>query len=199
MDPEAPAGGGLMQSKIMGIPSIVWIGGIGLIVYFLFFRNSSSSSGSSGAQAGTPTGGSGTITSGDTTIDSGAVQVTVEGANNSPGATQSQQQSATDAAGSGTGSTSTQTQPSPPTTGTTTTTGSSGGSAGGGTVTVPNVVGSRVNPAIAKLVSSGLAYHLSQVRNPKDEYSVNSQTPGAGTKVNPGATIDLGIQTPPAK
>lgn len=106
---------GIMGGKILGIPSIVWVGGIALIVYFLFFRNSSSgTSSSSGGSAGTPTGGSGTITTGATTIDSGAVQVSVSGANSSP-------QAAVGSAQSGTGASTAQNQPNPPTTGTSTT------------------------------------------------------------------------------
>lgn len=74
MDPEAPpgGGGGLMGSKIMGIPTIVWVGGVALIVYFLFFRNSSGS-----ASGVSTSGGGGTATSGNTTIDKGAIQVSI--------------------------------------------------------------------------------------------------------------------------
>lgn len=73
MDPEQPGGGGMMSSKILGIPTIVWVGGIALIVYFLFFRNSSQSAGSPSTS-----GGGGTIDqSGTTRVESGAVQITV--------------------------------------------------------------------------------------------------------------------------
>jgi len=63
-------GGGFAGSRILGIPTIVWIGGVALIVYFLFFRNS---------QTATPTtgGGGGTITTGATTVRKGAVTVNV--------------------------------------------------------------------------------------------------------------------------
>lgn len=64
------------------------------------------------------------------------------------------------------------------------------------TVTVPNVVGDTANAAIAKVEAAGLTFKLSDVRNPKYTYHVNSQTPGAGSKVQKGSTVDLGIKTP---
>jgi hypothetical protein len=72
----------------------------------------------------------------------------------------------------------------------TTTTGTTG------TVAVPRVTGMRVSTAIATLQRAGLAGHPSEPINPKDTYSVNSQTPSAGTKVAKGSTVDLGVKTP---
>jgi hypothetical protein len=65
-------------------------------------------------------------------------------------------------------------------------------------VIVPNVVGQRANTGIANLQKVGLNYHGNIDRNPADTYSINSQTPGHGTKVVKGATIDLSFQTPAA-
>jgi hypothetical protein len=65
--------GGFLHSKIFGIPAIVVIGGIGLIVYFIFFKNSSSTSSGSPSTSG----GGGSVTTGATTIDKGAVQISV--------------------------------------------------------------------------------------------------------------------------
>jgi hypothetical protein len=63
-------------------------------------------------------------------------------------------------------------------------------------VTVPNVVGQSANNALAALQAKGLVGHIGTVRNPKDTYTVNSQTPGAGKSVKKGSTVDLGIKTP---
>jgi hypothetical protein len=73
-------------------------------------------------------------------------------------------------------------------TGTTTTTAA--------TVKVPSVSGQppkRVETANAALAAAGLKSHLSQNRTPGVAYWVESQTPGAGTKVAAGSTVDLGI------
>jgi PASTA domain len=80
MDPEQQ-NGGFMSSKIMGIPVPVLIIGGALIAYFLFFRNSSSSSSGSGASSSTS--GTNTLTTGNTTVDTGAVAVTVNGGSTS--------------------------------------------------------------------------------------------------------------------
>jgi len=157
VDPEEGGGGGLASSKFMGMPVIVWVGGIALIVYFLFFRNSGAGrSGSGTGQAGNPVGGSGTITSGDTTIDSGAVQVTVNGANSSPGAGISAANTAQQVAESGTGSISSQQQPAPPASTTTTTTSSGDLPAPGGFTVKPS--GNTVALAWAP-VSGAQMYH----------------------------------------
>lgn len=66
MNPQEIAGG-----KTAGIPNLLLIGGVALIVYFLFFRNSKAAGGASS------TAGDGTVTTGDTTIGTGAVQVKV--------------------------------------------------------------------------------------------------------------------------
>lgn len=70
---------------------------------------------------------------------------------------------------------------------------SSGTPPAAATVTVPSVVNQQVNVAITTLQALGLTYKLSTVRNDKDTYIVNSQTPGAGTKVAHGSNVDLGI------
>lgn len=62
------------------------------------------------------------------------------------------------------------------------------------TAVVPGVVGKRVNDAIAVLQKAGFKYHTSSERDPISEYSVNSQTPGAGAKAAKGSTVDLGIK-----
>jgi hypothetical protein len=64
-------GGGIMGSRILGIPTIVWIGGVAIVVYFLFFRNSQA------GQTGSATGGSGTVTTGNTTLQQGAITIDV--------------------------------------------------------------------------------------------------------------------------
>lgn len=64
----------------------------------------------------------------------------------------------------------------------------------GATVSVPNVVGQRANPAIAALQKAGFNYHIGTARNPKSEYEVTSQTPGGGAKAAKGSTVDLGLK-----
>jgi PASTA domain len=79
--------------------------------------------------------------------------------------------------------------------------GTGGGGTGGGqgtggaTVKVPAVEGNRVETANAKLKKAGLVSHLSGPRTGGTAYYVNSQTPGAGTMVASGSTVDLGIST----
>jgi PASTA domain len=65
----------------------------------------------------------------------------------------------------------------------------------GGTVTVPNVNGERVETAIAKLSVAGLTSHQSGSRKPGVAYYVNSQTPGAGKRVAAKSVVDLKIGT----
>jgi Fibronectin type III domain len=85
MPEDEGAGGNFLTARIMGIPAIIWIAGAGILAYFLFFRNSGSSSNTSGQpQGGSATGGSGTINTGATTIDSGAVQISVTAPNGAP-------------------------------------------------------------------------------------------------------------------
>ena len=72
MDPEKDQGGGMMQSRIFGLPTIVWVLGAAVLAYLYFSHRSSQSAGS----PSTP-GGGGTATSGTTRIDKGAIQVTV--------------------------------------------------------------------------------------------------------------------------
>lgn len=77
MPPEpAPEGGGgggnFFTQKYMGIPGIVWLGGVAVLAYFLFFRNNSGSS--TGASS---SGGGGTSTTGDITFTPPPTQITV--------------------------------------------------------------------------------------------------------------------------
>jgi hypothetical protein len=75
--------------------------------------------------------------------------------------------------------------------------GGGGGQGGGGTITVPNVVGQRANAAIAKLKAVGLKYHsLTGARTPTKTYTVASQSPTAGQKVNAGTSVGLAFKTP---
>lgn len=73
---EETGGGGLMGTRIMGLPVIVWVGIVGIGVY-LYLRHSSS------ASAGSPStsGGGGSITTGNTRIQKGAVTIDVKGGN----------------------------------------------------------------------------------------------------------------------
>lgn len=67
-------GGGIMSQRVFGLPMPLAIAGVGLIVYFIFFRNSG------GSQATPSTsGGGGTITTGNTQIQKGAVTIDVKG------------------------------------------------------------------------------------------------------------------------
>jgi PASTA domain len=82
----------------------------------------------------------------------------------------------------------------------TTTAGQPAGGGSGGTTTpppgttvVPNVRGMSANNALAALTRVGLVGHLNVERNPKDTYKVKGQTPGGGTKVAQGSTVDLDI------
>jgi PASTA domain len=78
MDPDSmQGGGGLMGSRILGIPVLVWVAGAALIAYFIFSRSSSGSSGGGTSTAG----GSDTLTTGNTTVESGAVRVVVNAGN----------------------------------------------------------------------------------------------------------------------
>lgn len=66
--------------------------------------------------------------------------------------------------------------------------------AGGATVSVPKVDGMSANAGIAALKAAGLNYHANIERNPTSTYVINSQTPGAGTKVAKGSTVDLSFE-----
>lgn len=54
MPPEPAQGGGgnFLTQKYMGIPGVVWLGGAAILAYFLFFRNKSSSSGTTPTETG---------------------------------------------------------------------------------------------------------------------------------------------------
>jgi PASTA domain len=65
-----------------------------------------------------------------------------------------------------------------------------------GTVTVPDVVGKRVNTAIAELRAAGFGYKSgSGSRNPKLEYTVTAQSPAGGTKAPAGSVVTLDFKT----
>jgi beta-lactam-binding protein with PASTA domain len=68
---------------------------------------------------------------------------------------------------------------------------------GAKTIAVPNVTGMRLLTGAAKIKAAGLKSHNSGFASKSLNYIV-SQTPGAGTKVASGTTIDLGLsQTKP--
>lgn len=158
------------------------IGGLGIVAVLVFFFVSRSNSNATT---------SGTAASGSTLDPATAAAL--------QSALQSQAANGLTAGGGGfTGSTG-DTGPAGPTgpTGPAGPTGPTGGTTGGTTtgptVTVPNVVNMRVTPALAALAAKGLVGHASSPRNPVSEYTVNSQTPGAGSKVKVGSTVDIGI------
>lgn len=69
--------------------------------------------------------------------------------------------------------------------------GPAGKSGGGGTVTVPKVIGMTATAAKVRLAASGLIAG-SEGKNGGGQ-KVNSQTPGAGAKVAIGSTVNLGL------
>jgi PASTA domain len=73
--------------------------------------------------------------------------------------------------------------------------GTTGGGQGGGGTPVPNVVGERKVTAVAKLKAAGFAYtYTPKVVIGGPEMLVTSQSPAAGTSVNPGSTVHLVLQ-----
>lgn len=70
--------------------------------------------------------------------------------------------------------------------------GSGGGGTGAKTIAVPNVSGLRLLTGVAKIKAAGLKTHNSGFSGKSLNYIV-SQTPGAGTKVASGTTVDLGL------
>lgn len=75
--------------------------------------------------------------------------------------------------------------------------GSGGSGTGAKTIAVPKVTGMRLLTGAAKIKAAGLKSHNSGFTSKSLNYIV-SQTPGAGTKVASGTTIDLGLsQTKP--
>lgn len=168
-EPGGSGGGGLMGSKIMGIPTIVWVGGIALIVYFLFFKNANS--GSTPTTSGNP--GTNTQTTGATTLDSGAVTVTVNQ----------------------TGADDTGDQPSPPVVGGGTGSGGGGSTTSPNEVTLPNEIGKRGEAGQNALKALGLKTKQTPARTPKGKTTtITSQKPGSGTKVPKGSTVDVGLK-----
>lgn len=76
-------------------------------------------------------------------------------------------------------------------------TGTTGTGTGAKTITVPKVTGLRLLTGVAKIKAVGLKTHNSGFAAKSLNYIV-SQTPGAGTKVASGTTVDLGLsQTKP--
>jgi hypothetical protein len=62
----------------------------------------------------------------------------------------------------------------------------------GSTVTVPNVVGMRQQDAVTAIQNAGLKSHTGSGFISDEINIVGSQTPGAGTKVASGSTVDIG-------
>jgi hypothetical protein len=69
-----------------------------------------------------------------------------------------------------------------------------GGQSGGGQATVPNVVGERKITAIAKLKAAGFPSTFTPTATGHLEMFVASQSPAAGSKVNPGTTVHLVVK-----
>lgn len=167
---QPPAGGG---KKIGGMP--VWAVGAGVvivgggIIYYLINRKknaaATAATGTTAGTAGTATNQAGQISTLQTEIGD------LQGAES----------------GEGTGTTVQPPPPPPPPP------PGGGGGGGGGPhpiVSVPRVTGERANFAIGQLTSVGLHYKA-QPRNPKHEYVVASQSPGAGAHVAKGSTVTL--------
>lgn len=79
-DPGVGGGGSFFTQKFMGIPAMVWLGGI-VIVGYLYFRNRSSSG------AASSSGGGGTSTTGNITLTPGATNINIPAANPGGGTT----------------------------------------------------------------------------------------------------------------
>ena len=63
------------------------------------------------------------------------------------------------------------------------------------TIQVPNVVGMRATPGIARLRASGFQTHTNPQRNPARAYTITSQSPGGGKQAPPGSTVQLAVRT----
>jgi PASTA domain len=201
MPPGEGGGGGIMSSRILGIPTLVWVAIAALGAYYLFFRNKS------GATAGgtSSAGSSDTLTGGTTTVDSGAVQVSVNSSGSNTAADNSGAAAAptgTATAGSGSPSVTTTNggQPTPPApppvqTVTTATPAPPAPSQTAANISVPNVVGQRANFGIGELTSSGLGYKSTTGnRKQADTYAIATQSPAPGTKVSKGSIINIGFK-----
>jgi hypothetical protein len=68
-------GGSFLTRKFAGIPAWVILAGVAALAYFLFMRNS----GSSTTPTNSTSGGGGSIRTGKTTVQSGAVKINVTG------------------------------------------------------------------------------------------------------------------------
>jgi hypothetical protein len=60
-------------------------------------------------------------------------------------------------------------------------------------VQVPDVKGDTIDAAEKLITAVGLKSHINQVLKGGTSYYINSQTPGAGTSIAKGATVDLGV------
>jgi len=177
--PEAPApgGGGFSLSKRYGpLPAWAWglIGGIGVFAAWKFYQSRHGA----GSAA---TSGSDQTTGIDFAPQIATLQAEIQ---------QLQQGEGGEAVSTTpTSATSVPTTPgtSLPTTNTSTPTTN--------TKVMPNVVGQRANFAIGELKSGyGIRATTIPVRNPRNEYSVTSQTPKAGAKVSAGTPAVLRVK-----
>lgn len=66
-----------------------------------------------------------------------------------------------------------------------------GGGSGGAQVTVPKVDGMSIDAAKSAITAAGLVPKLNTATKGGTSYVITSQTPGAGTKVTAGSTVDL--------
>jgi hypothetical protein len=60
-------------------------------------------------------------------------------------------------------------------------------------VQVPDVKGDTIDAAEKLITAVGLKSHINQVLKGGTSYYINSQTPGAGTSIAKGSTVDLGV------
>lgn len=98
----APAAGGFMSRKFLGIPAIFWLLGAAVLAY-LYFKNKSGSSAGGGA---TSTAGNGTSSTGDITFTPGTDTIQVSPtSSNSTTATDTSGSGSTTVGGSGSGDT----------------------------------------------------------------------------------------------
>lgn len=70
-------------------------------------------------------------------------------------------------------------------------------SGGPGAVTVPDVVGSPADEAVAALEQAGLRAEQSEVESDEPDGTVVEQDPAAGAEVGRGSTVQLGVSTGP--
>lgn len=63
------------------------------------------------------------------------------------------------------------------------------------TVQVPNVVGQRATPGIARVRAAGFRTHTSPQRNPARAYTISGQSPGGGKQAPVGSLVELTLRT----